>query len=156
MPQLRAGVLLVALCVCACAREPPVEPAVATPSAAEAPVPFVSVPELKELMAVLIEHSAETIWNASLDEGVPKTDDEWRALDAAAVGVMVAGRYMMESRLAKDQGRWRAESQKMIDLVEACRKSINEKDLKALLEAGDKLTDDSCTSCHAVYLNRVP
>jgi hypothetical protein len=156
MPHLRAGALVVALCAGGCVSEPPVEPAVAAPSVAEAPAPFVSVPELKELMAVLVEHSAEAIWNAALDEGTPKTDDEWNALDRATVGLIVAGRYMMESHLAKDQGRWKAESQKMIDLVEACRKSIKERDLKTLLEAGDRLTDDSCTSCHAVYLNRVP
>jgi hypothetical protein len=36
-------------------------------------------------------------------------------------------------------------------LIEGSRKAIQAKDMKALEEAGAKLIQDSCTSCHKIY-----
>jgi 23S rRNA pseudoU1915 N3-methylase RlmH len=118
-----------------------------------APAKFVSVPELKELMATKVELAAEAIWNAALDESAPKTDADWKKLEEAAAALAENGKSLMTSNLAKDQGKWKEESQKLIDIAEVSRKAIAEKNRDALVDAGNKMNDAVCVSCHMIYFN---
>jgi hypothetical protein len=140
--------LLTVMCF-GCAGSPPAEET----KEETAPPKFVSVPELKEIMAKKVEIAAEALWNAALDENAPKTDAAWKKLDESAVVLAETGKSIMTSDLAKDQGRWKEESQKMIDMAEVFRKIIMEKNREALLDAGNRMNDEVCVSCHKIYFN---
>ena len=128
--------------------ETPTEPGV--PPTAE-PFVFVSDPALKELMGKKVEVFTEALWNASLEETAPKKDADWKKLADAADGLIEAGKSMLEPPLAKDQGKWKEETQKMLDMTSVALKAIKEKDLKALNDTANKMTEDTCTSCHKLY-----
>ena len=123
------------------------QPAPAAPAA----LPFASVPELKELMAKRLEVDSNLVLNAPYDPNAVKSDADWKKLDEAAGRMLEAGKSLLNPPLAKDQGKWMEEAQKLVDLTEACRKAIQAKDMKALEAAGAKLVEDSCTSCHKTY-----
>lgn len=126
------------------------KPAEEAPPAAPAALPFVSVPELMELMAKM-EIDSNLVLNAPYDPNTVKTDADWKKLDEAAGRMLEAGKSLLNPPLAKDQGKWKEETHKLVDLIEACRKAIQAKDMKALEAAGAKLVEDSCTSCHKTY-----
>ena len=150
--MLKSGLVLILFTLAfGCASTPPAEEK--KEEEAPAPAKFVSVPELKELMAKKVEIAAEAIWNAALDESAPKTDADWKKLDDAAVELAETGKSIMTSNLAKDQGKWKEESQKMIDMAEVSRKAIKEKNRDALIDAGNRMNDEVCVSCHKIYFN---
>ena len=106
---------------------------------------------MKDLMANKVEVLTETLWNASLDETAPKKDADWKKLAGAANELITAGKSMLEPPLAKDQGKWKDETQKLIDLTGMALKAINEKNLPALNDTANKMTEDACGSCHKLY-----
>ena len=142
-------VSIVFLFGCVSANKPPAEEAPPA-SVAPAALPFVSVPELKDLMAKM-EVDSNLVLNAPYDPNAVKTDADWKKIDEAAGRMLEAGKSLLNPPLAKDQGKWKEETHKLVDLIEACRKAIQAKDLKALESAGAKLVEDSCTSCHKTY-----
>jgi PBP1b-binding outer membrane lipoprotein LpoB len=123
-----------------------------TKAPAGPPATFVSDPDLKDVMAAMIEMDAETIWNIGLDENAPKTDEDWKKYEHAAIGLVQTSKLLMTSHLAKDQGKWKEESQKLVDTASVIRKAVNEKNRDAVIEAGNKMNDD-CSSCHKLYFN---
>jgi hypothetical protein len=78
----------------------------------------------------------------------PKKDADWKKFEDAANGLIEAGKSMIEPPLAKDQGRWKEETQEMLDLSSMALKAIKE---KALNDTANKMTEDACTSCHKLY-----
>jgi hypothetical protein len=130
----------------------------ANSSSATAPtderVPFVSVPELKDVMCCMVEVFAETLWNAGLDQE-PKTDDDWRPLEHAAIGLVETGRFIQKSHLAKNNDDWVEHAQAMIDASLAARATIKERNLEKVMAAGEKLLT-TCESCHKKYFNPPP
>jgi hypothetical protein len=121
-----------------------------TPSAAE-PFVFVSDPAMKELMANKVEVQTEVLWNAGLEENAPKTDADWKKLEEAANGLIDAGKSMLEPPLAKDQGKWKDETQKFMDDIGLALKEIKAKNLTALNDTTGKMTEGTCTTCHKLY-----
>ena len=145
---LTAATLFLAGCSSAPPAEPPAE---ATPPPAAQPFVFVSDPAMKELMATKVETMTETLWNASLEETAPKKDADWKKLEDAATGLVDAGKSMLAAPLAKDQGKWKEETEKFIGFSEVALKQVKEKNLKALTDTANKMTEETCTSCHKLY-----
>lgn len=126
----------------------------ARPQNAGAPPPavkFVSDPAMKAIMAGKIEHAAETLWNA--DEESVKTADGWKKLDDAAADLVDAAKSLLQPPLAKDQGKWKEESERFIRLAQETRAAITKRDLEAVSEGGGRLLEESCTPCHQIYFN---
>lgn len=113
-------------------------------------VPFVSVPELKDVMDAMVMEDADMLWAVTGPEDAPKDDDGWRKLDHAAIGLIETSRFIMVSNLAKDQGEWQQKSQAMIDAATQARQAIKEKNADRLLEVGGVI-EGSCTGCHKIY-----
>ena len=150
--RLYISSLPLALLLFGCSSAPPAEtPAAPAPPAEPQPFVFVSDPAMKDLMANKVEVLTETLWNASLDETAPRKDADWKKLADAANELITAGKSMLEPPLAKDQGKWKDETQKLIDLTGMALKAINEKDVTALNDTANKMTEDSCGSCHKLY-----
>jgi cytochrome c556 len=106
---------------------------------------------MKELMATRVEIPSSALWNANLDESAPKKDADWKPFEDAAKNLVEAAKSMMAPPLAKDEGKWKEESQKLVALAEACLKAVNEKNLAALKDSSNKLIEDGCTTCHKAY-----
>jgi cytochrome c556 len=136
------------LLVTACSSAPPAESA---PAPAAQPFVFVSDPAMKELMAKKVEIFTGTLWNASLEENAPKKNSDWKKLADAATGLVGAGQSMLAAPLARDQGKWKEETEKFIGLSEAALKAVIEKDLTALTDTANRMTEETCTSCHKLY-----
>jgi hypothetical protein len=133
---------------------PPVDnPATATP-ASDAPVPFVSVPELKDVMCCMMEMSAETLWNAGLEKE-PSTDEDWKPIENAAIGLIETGRFIQKSHLAKNNDDWVQFAQAQIDAATEARQTVKERDLAKVMAAGEKLLK-TCENCHMKYFNPPP
>jgi cytochrome c556 len=127
------------------------KPAETTEPPKAEPFVFVSDPAMKELMAQKVEILTETLWNAGLEETAPKNNADWKKFEDAANGLIEAGKSMMDPPLAKDQGKWKEETQKFIDLTGVALKAIQEKNLTALNDTANKMTEDTCMSCHVLY-----
>ena len=139
------------LLLTACSSAPPTEqPTETTPPPAQ-PFVFVSDPAMKELMANKVELLTETLWNAGLEETAPKKDSDWKKLEDAAIGLVDAGKSMLTAPLAKDQGKWREETEKFIGFSEVALKAVKEKNVAALTDTANKMTEETCTSCHKLY-----
>lgn len=146
------SILTVALLLFGCTSAPPAEkPAETAPAPKAEPFVFVSDPAMKELMAKKVEVLTEALWNAGLEETAPKKAADWKKFEDAANGLIEAGKSMLDPPLAKDQGKWKEETQKMIDLTGVALKAIKDKNLTALNDTANKMTEDTCSSCHKLY-----
>jgi hypothetical protein len=147
-------ILITATLLPGCSGTPPAEtPAEAppAPAAAAEPFKFVSDPAMKELMANKVEILSETLWNANLEENAPKKAADWKPFEDAANGLIEAGKSMLAAPLAKDQGKWKEETQKLIDISGVALKAIQDKNLMALNDTTNRMTEESCTTCHKLY-----
>lgn len=111
--------------------------------------PLVSI---KELMEKTITPATNTLWN------VPEkpTDEEWTALEEAAITLLVAtnvtalgGTGPQDSEWVK-QPAWRAFDQTMLSAGTMALAAIRARDTAALLSAGDVLYPP-CEGCHLQF-----
>jgi hypothetical protein len=139
LPGLAAAITLAVLPVRA---QPPAAP-VADGS------PLVTI---KELMEKTITPATNTLWN------VPEkpTDEEWAALEEAAVTLLVAtnvtalGGTGPKDRDWVKQPAWRAFNQTMLSAGTMALAAIRARDTAALLSAGDVLYPP-CEGCHLQF-----
>ena len=122
------------------------------------PPPFKPVADVKQLMASVVEPSAEVYWDAvgtiydekGTTEIEPKTIEEWDAVRNAAYVVAESGNLLMMSSRAKDGGDWMTMSQAMIDVGQRAIRAAEARNKTAVFDVGAELYD-TCTSCHAKY-----
>ena len=127
-------------------------------SSAPPPPPFKPVADVKQLMASVVEPSAEVYWDAvgtiydekGTTEIEPKTIEEWDAVRNAAYVVAESGNLLMMSSRAKDGGDWMTMSQAMIDVGQRAVSAAEARNKTAVFDVGAELYD-TCTSCHAKY-----
>jgi hypothetical protein len=112
--------------------------------------PFVSVPELKDVMDAMIMEQADVLWTVSGPEDAPKDDDGWHKLDHAAIAMIETTKFLQISHLAKDQGEWQNKANNLITAVNHARASIKDKNADKLFEAGGEI-EEACSGCHKVY-----
>lgn len=130
--------------------------ALAVPTGAQAPAapiadgrPLVTI---KELMEKTITPATNTLWN------VPEkpTDEEWAALEEAAITLLVAtnvtalgGTGPKDGEWAK-QPAWKAFNQTMLSAATMALTAIRARDTAALVGAGDVLYPP-CEGCHLQF-----
>jgi hypothetical protein len=117
------------------------------PSSAAEPVVTV-----KEVMEKTITPATNTLWN------VPEqpTDEQWTALEEAAVTLLVAGHSIaiggagpMDAKWAAAP-QWQAFDRVMIEAGTSALRAIRARDLEALTSAGDVLYPP-CEGCHLQF-----
>jgi hypothetical protein len=120
------------------------------PDASAAGRPLVTI---KELMEKTITPATNTLWNAFEP---PTTDEQWTALEEAAVTLLVAanvtalgGTGPMDNEWVK-QPAWKAFNEVMISAGSDALKAIRARDHAALLAAGDVLYPP-CEGCHLQF-----
>jgi hypothetical protein len=107
---------------------------------------------IKELMEKTITPATNTLWNAF----EPPSDEQWTALEEAAVTLLVAanvtaigGTGPSDNDWAKDP-RWQAFDRVLIDAGRQALAAIRARDLTALQAAGDAIYTP-CEGCHALF-----
>lgn len=114
----------------------------------------VTVPtsSIMEIMLSIIAPATDVLWGA--DD--PKSDEDWKVLENAAVAVINAGELIKQGGTGPQdntwagQAEWQGFSLLMTDAAEQAFDAIRNKDLDALFEAGDNLYPP-CESCHLQY-----
>lgn len=121
------------------------------PAYSETPadIPEVSI---KQIMEALITPITNILWGA--DD--PKTDEEWKILEDAAIAVIASGPLINlggtgpEDNHWVTQPAWRAFSAAMTSAGKDSLKAIRNRDMEALFEAGDALLAP-CEGCHLQF-----
>ncbi len=119
---------------------------------------YTPVADVRQLMASVLEPSAEVYWDAVgwiLDENgthgfAPTTTEEWDAVRDAAYVVAESGNLLMMGRRARDQGAWIAHSEALIVAGRQALEAVQARDTLAVFDAGAELYY-VCTDCHAMY-----
>ena len=122
------------------------------------PPPFKPVADVKQLMASVVDPSADSYWDAvgwiedehGTLEIEPKTQDEWDATRNHALIVAEAGNLLMMSSRAKDGGDWMTLSAALVDAGQKAVRAAESHNKQAVFDAGAELYD-VCTNCHVKY-----
>lgn len=125
---------------------------------ADAPPPFETVADTRQLMASILEPAAEVYWDAvgtvidekGTHEFAPTTEEEWAAVRNSAFVIAEAGNLLMMPGRLRDTGEWARLSRAMMDAGRLAIKAAEAKDKVAVFDVGAQLYD-SCTNCHAKY-----
>jgi cytochrome c556 len=124
----------------ACAREPTYKP----------------VATIEQIMETTVQPVADAVFDAAVWEngvrvGGPRTDDDWKMVQANAMMLAETGNLLMMGSRAKDQTGWMIRSQAMIDAALLASKAAEAKDVDAIFNAGGRI-HLSCTGCHQQYI----
>jgi hypothetical protein len=120
--------------------------------------PFKPVADTKQLMAHVIEPSADLYWDAVgiiIDEKgehqiEPQTVEEWDAVRNAAYVVAESGNLLMMAPRAMDNADWMKFSQALIDTGTKAARAAEARNNAGVFDAGAEVYD-ACTQCHAKY-----
>lgn len=120
--------------------------------------PYEAVADLHEMMAHVLEPSAQVYWQSvgwvidqeGEHELRPETDEEWIAVENAAFIVAESGNLLMMGDRALDDGPWMAMSQALVDIGRRAVEVAEARDEQAVFDVGAEMYF-VCTQCHATY-----
>ena len=115
---------------------------------AQAPSSFQPVGNISQLMIDIIYPDSDALFY--IERNPPKTDRDWSVIRGAALTLAESGNLLLMGSRALDQDRWTKDTKLMIDAGKAAYKAAQKKDMQAILDLNDQLTE-SCTTCHRHY-----
>jgi len=125
------------LCALAAAQQPAAPPSAIRP-----------VATVKQLHDAMITPASDALFNAGAQ--APKDDQAWSEVANEALVLAESGNLLMLGSRAKDQGAWMKMSRALVDAAAEAAKAAQDKNLNALMAAGDRI-ETSCESCHVPY-----
>lgn len=119
---------------------------------------YVAVGDVQELMATMLDPTADVYWRASgviVDaEGehvlAPQNEEEWEAVRAAAYTIAETGNILMREDLRVDDGAWMEMSRALVDAGKRALEAAEAQNLDAVFDMGAEVYY-VCVNCHAVY-----
>lgn len=109
------------------------------------PTPVATISQIQRAM---VSPASDAIFNAG--SVAPETDEEWQALEDAAVILTEAGNlYMMDGR-RKDDGLWMELAGAMADAGAAALAAAETQNSDGVFDAGNTLIE-ICEACHQPY-----
>jgi hypothetical protein len=114
---------------------------------------------INEVMASLINHSADPIWVAAWKS--PESDTDWRELEHLARQLQVGGTLLSipgtgpADDLWANNSEWRAYAQQLSDAAGRAANAARSKDVELIGRAGDEIID-ICESCHDDFKPALP
>ena len=96
-----------------------------------------------------IESASDVVYNVAVE--APKTNEDWTKVEQNAVVLIESGNLLMTGDYAKGRGHWIKWSRALIAASAKAIKAAKNKNLDAVLDAGDAI-NISCEACHAKYL----
>lgn len=124
-------------------------------AAEEASLPI----SINEVMASLINHSADPIWIAAWRN--PQNNDDWRELEHLARQLQVGGALLSmpgtgpADRAWTEDPKWRTYAQQLSDSAAIAVNAARAKDVEMISRAGDEIVD-ICESCHIDFKPAIP
>jgi hypothetical protein len=123
-----------------------------------APPPLRLHADVKQLMASVIDPSADVVWDSvgtiitadGADEIRPRDDEEWTEVAQAAWVLTEAANSLMIGNRPKDTGAWMRFAQDLSDTGLRAARAAEAHDAEALFTAGGDVYL-ACTACHAEY-----
>jgi hypothetical protein len=117
---------------------------------------YTPVATVEQIMETTIESTSGAVFDAAVWEngvqvGGPKTDDDWKMVQANALMLAEAGSLLMMGSRAKDQTGWMTRSQALIDAALLASKAAEAKRIDAVFDAGGKIYL-ACNGCHQQYI----
>jgi hypothetical protein len=102
---------------------------------------YTPVATVEQIMETTIESTAEAIFDAAVWEngvqiGGPKTDEDWKMLEANALMLAEAGNLLMIGSRARDQTGWMIRSQALVDAALLASKAAGARNIDRVFEAG--------------------
>lgn len=116
------------------------------------------VATIEQIMETSVEPASNAVFDAAawvngVQVGGPKTDDEWKLVQANALMLAETGNLLLMGPRMKDQSGWVIRTQAMMDAANEAAKAAEQKNTEAIFNAGTKIYQ-SCTGCHLQYINR--
>ena len=114
---------------------------------------------INEVMASLINHSADPIWVAAWRN--PQSDEDWRELEHLARQLQVGGALLTipgtgpADRVWTDDSDWRAYAEQLSNSAARAVNAARAKDVGLISRAGDEIVD-ICESCHIDFKPAIP
>jgi hypothetical protein len=116
---------------------------------------------INALMVALVDHASHELWDAGREGRAPKTDQEWEELEHHGQQLAAAGTLISLGGTGQaDAGwvvkpDWKPHAQQLTDTAMRAVRAAHDKNLQALMKAGDDLTD-VCESCHKEFKPTLP
>ena len=114
---------------------------------------------INEVMASLINHSADPIWIAAWHN--PRSEDDWRELEHLSRQLQVGGALLTMpgtgpvDRAWTNKDKWRIYAQELSDAAAKAVSAARAKDVTLISQAGDEIVD-VCESCHIEFKPAIP
>jgi hypothetical protein len=112
---------------------------------------------VEQIMETTVEPVADKVFDAAVwvngeQVGGPKTDEDWKMIEANALMLAETGNLLLMGSRMKDQTGWVTRTQAMMDAANAAAKAAAAKNTDAVFDAGTKIYQ-ACTGCHLQYIN---
>jgi len=125
---------------------------------ASAPSPFMPVASVQEVMHAVVDPAADVLWGSvgwiiteeGTEEIYPRTDEEWEAVEHAAITVMEVGNLLMIPERAIDQEGWIELSQALVTVGKKAVETVLTQDVQATFDVGGEVYV-ACLNCHQLY-----
>jgi len=114
---------------------------------------------INEVMASLINHSADPIWVAAWKN--PETDSDWRELEHLARQLQVGGALIAipgtgpVDAMWTSRAPWREYSQQLSETAGRAVNAARSHDVELITRSGDEIVD-ICESCHKEFKPDLP
>ena len=125
--------------------------AACSPSASEQAEELRLPISINEVMASLINHSADPIWVAAWKN--PTSDSDWRELEHGSL-LSIPGTGPADD-VWTDSSQWRSYSQQLSAAAGRAVNAARSKDVELIGRAGDEIVD-VCESCHIDFKPALP
>lgn len=123
-----------------------------------AATPATPVANVKQIMAAIVDPSANIVFDAvsttvtdkGTEEKVPRTEEEWARVGASAAALAEAGQMMLTGGRAIDRQDWPRMATAMVDAAKKTLDAVAAKNPQAVFDAGGDVYT-ACDNCHQQY-----
>lgn len=115
---------------------------------AQAPSNFQPVGTMSQLMVDIIYPASDALFY--IERNPPKKESDWSPVRENALIVAESGNLLLMDGRARDQDKWVKDAKLMIDAGTAAYRAAQKRDLQAILDLSEQLSN-SCIACHRAY-----
>ena len=146
MNRLIPGVVLVFLIGCS-----------SKPAAPPMP-PFDTTQSVKDLMANVVDPTADEVWGSvgtivtkdGTFEKEPQSDEEWAHVKGSAMAILEVGNLLMIPARSGNNEDWNKRALELIVQTKRVIEAANKKDKKGIFDTGSDMYD-ACVNCHKQF-----
>ena len=124
------------------------------PSASAMP-PFDTTTSVKDLMANVVDPTADRVWESvgtimtkeGTFEKAPQTDEEWNQVKASAMAILEVGNLLMIPARSGGNDEWNQRSLELIAQTKRVIQAAEKHDKQGVFDTGADMYD-ACVNCH--------